>query len=214
MGLNVSDMRAALTGGGSKPNLFLVDIVFPKDINLQDDPFPGGFDTTKLNKACQFLVKSAQIPSSDIGIIKVPFRGRELPIPGDRTFEPMNFTLVNSGDMYVRAAFEAWSRGINAFTENTSKMKYSDCTNGGSSFLTNMTISQLSRDGIQATKTPQNPQKPGVNNETVTRRYRLYDCWCSSVSGIALDYSANDQISESNIVVQYSYFEVLPLNAA
>lgn len=211
MAKNVADFRKYMLQGGARPNLFLIDIQFPFAINDQDDP--QTFVRNDLNEACQFLVKSAQIPASDIGVIQVPFRGREMKIPGDRTFEPWTINVTNDGGMNIRAAFEAWSRGINAFTENVSKMKYAD-KQGGSSFLVDMTVSQLSRDGVSPNKTPGAPKTIGKNNETVTRRYRLYDCWCSSVSAVNLDYSANDQISESSVVIQYNYFEVLPLTAA
>jgi hypothetical protein len=211
MAKNIADFRKHLTGGGARPNLFLIDIKFPAAISQQDDP--TSFDVLKLNEACQFLVKSAQLPPSDLGVIPVAFRGRELKVPGDRTFEPWTITINNSSDMYVRAAFEAWSRGINAFFENVSKMKYTDA-NGGSSYLTEMTVTQLSRDGVSPEKTPGSPKTTGTNNEIQTRKYRLYDCWVSSVSGVNLDYSANDQISETSVTIQYSYFDVLPLNAA
>ena len=41
-----------------------------------------------------FLCRSAGIPASTIGTVEVPFRGRVIKLPGDRTFESWTITVM------------------------------------------------------------------------------------------------------------------------
>ena len=47
----------------------------------------------------RFLVKAAEIPAANIGNIPVPFRGRVLPVAGDRTFDPWTVTVINDAQI-------------------------------------------------------------------------------------------------------------------
>jgi hypothetical protein len=151
------------------------------------------------------MVKTAQIPASNIGTIEVPFRGRMLKVAGDRTFEPWSVTIVNDGQFQIRQAFEAWSRGINALTENVSQLGYG--ADGGASYCVDMTVFQLSRDGQTPNRTPANPNNVGVDGMDVIRAYKFYDAWPSAISSIDLSFEANDQIEEFTVEFQYNFFE-------
>ena len=76
--LGVDDFKSKLVGGGARANMFKATVNFPSyaqaDVELTS-----------------FLCKGAQIPSSVIAPIMVPFRGRQLQLAGDRTFEPISF---------------------------------------------------------------------------------------------------------------------------
>ena len=85
----VDDFKSKLTGGGSRPNLFRATINFPG--------YAGG-DV----ELTSFMCKAAQLPSSVISQIDVPFRGRQLKIAGDRTFENWNITVINESSSAVR----------------------------------------------------------------------------------------------------------------
>ena len=152
-----------------------------------------------------FLVKTAQIPASNIGTIEVPFRGRMLKVAGDRTFEPWSVTVINDGAFEIRQAFEAWSRGINALTENASQLGYG--SDGGRSYCADMTVYQLSRDGQTPSKTPSNPNNGEGAELDIIRAYKFYDAWPSSISSIDLSFEANDQIEEFTVEFQYNFFE-------
>ena len=41
-------------------------------------------------------------------MINVPFRGRELKVAGERTFENWVVTVINDEDFKLRTAFEKW----------------------------------------------------------------------------------------------------------
>ena len=104
----IDDFKAKVTSDFARPNLFQVDLAFPNDI-LQ------GADLIDLGK---FTVRAANLPSSQVGVIEVPFRGRVLKIAGDRTFEPWTITVMNDSGFKVRTAFELWASSIQAYNEN------------------------------------------------------------------------------------------------
>ena len=101
---NINQFKSRLQGG-VRPNLFQVDIVFPR---TSFDLGENKTTASSLLKAGRYLCRSAQIPAANQGLIEVPFRGRFLKIPGDRTFEPWTATFYNTTDFDLRAAFEQW----------------------------------------------------------------------------------------------------------
>ena len=151
MARGISEFKSKLTQGGARPNLFMVRLNFPNELSSVIDF--GTIDANSATEKAQFLVKTAQIPASTIGSIDVPFRGRMLKVAGDRTFEPWSVTVLNDGEFTIRKAFEAWSRGINALTENVSQLGYGD---GGQGYTVDLEVFQLSRDGKKPDKTPPN----------------------------------------------------------
>ena len=96
----IDDFKSKLVGGGARPNLFEVELVFPNGLAEQDAEEKG-----------RFLVKAANLPASNINVIDVPFRGRNLKIAGDRTFDVWTITIINDTDFKLRNAFEIWMNG-------------------------------------------------------------------------------------------------------
>ena len=107
MPFNVNDIRAQLTGGGARPNLFEVVMPFPSVAN------PGAA-TTKMTFTC----KGAQMPGSDIGMIELPYFGRTIKIAGNRTFAEWTTTVINDEDFSVYNAIQTWMNSINSHSEN------------------------------------------------------------------------------------------------
>ena len=89
---SIVDFRSRMKGGGARSNLFEVQMTFPNFAEA---------NTETLNDI-PFLVKAAEIPASNIGNIPVPFRGRVLPIAGDRTFDPWKVTIINDTNFRLR----------------------------------------------------------------------------------------------------------------
>jgi hypothetical protein len=206
MAKSISDFKSYLKKGGARPNLFLVRLNFPPQLNqIGDVGGPASTSSPNLTTQAEFLVKTAQIPASNIGTIEVPFRGRMLKVAGDRTFEPWSVTIVNDGNFEIRKAFETWSRGINALTENVSQLGYG--ANGGASYCADMTVFQLSRDGQTPSRGPDSTNGGTDGMETI-RAYKFYDAWPSAISSIDLSFEANDQIEEFTVEFQYNFFEV------
>jgi hypothetical protein len=214
MARGISEFKAQLSKGGARPNLFLVRLNFPGGLSEIDDVAEIG-DSATLTGKSEFLVKTAQLPASTVGVIDVPFRGRMLKVAGDRTFEPWSITVINDGDFTVRKGFETWSRGVNALTENVSQLGYGD--DGNINYCVDMTVFQLDRDTRTPNKTPSKMEAEGTDTGdqdgmNVIRAYKFYDAWPSSISAIDLSYESNDQVEEFTVEFQYNYYEVVDTN--
>jgi hypothetical protein len=126
----ITDFKGKLAGGGSRPNLFEVELAFPNEVQV---------DNEVLNKA-RFLVKAAALPASNITPIDVPFRGRILKVAGDRTFDTWTITVINDVDFDIRSAFEKWMNVINKMDNATGLTDPAD-------YHKDAMVHQLDRDG-------------------------------------------------------------------
>lgn len=167
--LNIDDFKAKLKGGGARPNLFKATINFPAYAQ-------GDVEITS------FMCKAAQLPASIMGIIEIPFRGRQLKIAGDRTFETWSPTIINDTDFAVRNSMERWMNGINAHSANTGLVAPAD-------YSADLVVEQLDRD------------------ETVLKRYNFRGCFPTNISAIDLTYETNDAIEEFTVDFQVQYWE-------
>ena len=188
MALNFSDrtivdFRSRLTGGGVRSNLFEVSIEYPTELGL--DSSPDGPKATG-----EFLIKAAEIPASNLGNIPVPFRGRVLPVAGDRTFDPWTVTVINDEFFIVRDAMEKWSNFINDIQTTQGQVS-------PELYQTSATVKQLSRSG---------GKNPGEID--VLREYRFEGIYPNVVSSIPLDYGATDQIEEFQVTFNYLFYSV------
>ena len=111
--LGVDDFKSKLVGGGARANMFKVTCNFPSyaqgDVELSS-----------------FMIKGAQFPSSVVAPVPVLFRGRQLQLAGDRTFEPVSLTVINDTGFEVRNAFERWMNGISEHNNNTGQSNPTD----------------------------------------------------------------------------------------
>ena len=80
----------------------------------------------------------AQLPASTVGMINVPFRGRELKVAGERTFENWVVTVINDEDFKLRTAFEKWANALSRLSDNTGVTE-------PSSYMTDAYVQQLGR---------------------------------------------------------------------
>ena len=174
MSFSITDFRTRLNAGGVRSNLFEVEI---------PGPLPGGTD---VSDEVRFLVKAAEIPASNIGNIPVPFRGRVLPVAGDRTFDPWTVTIIND-NFKIRDTMEQWSNFIN-------DMVLSDGAVDPFDYQKQATVKQLIR-------------AKGKEN-TVLRTYNFVGIYPNAISSIPLDYGATDQIEEFQVTFNYLYWTV------
>lgn len=169
MVLAVDEFKAKLKGGGARANLFRATINFPT--------FAGG-DV----ELTSFLCEAAQLPGSVMGMITVPFRGRQLKIAGDRTFDTWSPTIINDTDFSIRNAMERWMNAVNAHSENTGLTSPAD-------YQVDLLVEQLDR------------------NETVLKTYNFRGCFPTSISPIDLNYGTNDDIERFTVEFQVQYWE-------
>ena len=178
---NITEFRSRLAGGGARANLFEVDIAFPEEL---------GINLTDISDKIPFLVKAAEIPASNLGNIPVPYRGRVLPVAGDRTFDPWTVTIINDTDFQIRDAMEKWSNSIN-------DLQTAQGSIDPAVYQRSADVKQLSREGS-------NPGDP----EKVLRTYRFEGIYPNTVSSIPLDFGATDQIQEFQVTFNYLFYEV------
>ena len=180
---SIVDFKQKLTGGGARSNLFEVEIEYPTEINVTT----GAEGPKEFGK---FMIKAAQIPASNLGNIPVPFRGRVLPIAGDRTFDPWTVTIINDTNFRIREAMEVWSNSINDLQTSQGLINPVD-------YQTSAKVKQLSRKG---------GVDPGKID--VLREYRFEGIYPNVVSSIPLDYGATDQIEEFQVTFNYLFYSV------
>jgi hypothetical protein len=167
--LGVDDFKSKLRGGGARPNLFKATVNFPA--------YAGG-DV----ELTSFLCKAAQLPASIMASFDVPFRGRQLKVAGDRTFEPWTVTIINDTDFGTRNAMERWMNGINGHQANTGLVNPAD-------YQADLIVEQLDRDG------------------TSIKTYNFRGCFPTNVSAIDVNYETNDAIEEFTVEFQVQYWE-------
>ena len=183
---SITNFRDRLIGGGARPNMFEVNITLPEQVQGLGD----------INQDMRFLVKAAEIPAANIGNIPVPFRGRVLPVAGDRTFDPWTVTIINDAQFNIRDAMEQWSNLINDLQFDVGDINPFD-------YQTKAEVFQLSR---QDTGTGAGSASKGSRIIQTLRTYNFEGIYPNAVSSIPLDYGATDQIEEFQVTFNYLYW--------
>ena len=175
---SIVDFRSKMTGGGARSNLFEVNIQYPTGVGNGTATGDG-----------EFLIKAAEIPAANLGNIPVPFRGRVLPVAGDRTFDPWTVTVINDTDFTIRDKMEQWSNFINDIQTTQGAVNPED-------YQTSAIVQQLGRSGAKS-------------DIPVLRSYRFVGIYPNAVSSIPLDYGATDQIEEFQVTFNYLFYEIV-----
>lgn len=172
--LNVDDFRGKFVKGGARANMFEVKVNFP------------GYASGD-NELASFMVRSAQLPASTVGLVEVPFRGRIVKLAGDRTFEPWTITVYNDVDHSLRGAFERWSSGMNTHETNSGEQ----ANNAGiGTYAVDMEVTQLDQKG--------NPSTKG--------QYTLKNAFPTNVSAIDLDFAQVGEVETFTVTLEYDYW--------
>ena len=190
--ISLQGFSAQLVRGASRPNLF--------EVVLNPNGGAGatvgtGFATATAfgstgdsTRKLAFLCKGTQIPASTIGVIPVPFRGRQMKIAGDRTFADWTITVINDHDWELRHQFDLWSNRINNLQSNFSAR--GSAAPSVENYMTDGTINHLGRDG------------------EITATYILKGCWPSEVAAIDLSYDSTDAVEEFTVTLSYQHWEI------
>ena len=178
--------KARLVGGGTRPNLFECELTFPDGLGI----------TTDLD--FNFMVKAASLPASNINVINIPFRGRNLKVAGDRTFDPWTITVMNDTNFKIRNAFELWMNFINRHDDAAGVIT-------PAAYQKDMKVFQLGR-GITSEGTrgalPQTGEKMPV-----LKQYKFYGVFPTAVSAIDLSYDSADTIEEFTVDLQVQWWD-------
>ena len=133
------------------------------------------------------MVQSTAIPASTLGSIDVPYFGRKLKVAGDRTFAPLNVTIMNDENFAIRKAIEEWSDRIAGHRSATSQFRGG---NQNGTYTTELALTQFGRQGDRI------------------RTYKFIGAFPTTLSEIALDWNTADAIETYTCEFAYQYWEV------
>jgi hypothetical protein len=134
----------------------------------------------------EMMCKNASLPASTVGSITANFLGRQIKLPGVRTFEDLTLSFYLDEDMNVRHQFEKWMHSMAKFK---------------SAYGSNVKIGQ---DGIASTIFVEQMSK----DEQSIRMYRFHKAFPTSVSAIELGYDQGETLEEFSVTFAYQYFDI------
>ena len=173
----IDDFKANLIGGGARANQYRVTITPPVGIAI-------GLDVRRTS----FLVTASNLPAQTLAEIAIPFRGRQIYIAGDRTFDdPWSTTFMNDTDFMIRNAMERWSNGINDLAEGTGVIAPAD-------YQTDLFVDHLDRD------------------DTILKSYIFRNACPTTISAIELANETADAIETFEVTWRYQYFTASGVN--
>ena len=166
---SVNNFVNALKGGGARANQFRVS-------------FPALDGSTGL---MEFMARGAQIPAVTMGEVTVPYRGRQVFVPGDRTYDAWTITVFNDSGFTIRGALENWQNQIQDIGASTTARLE------GMSVYRNAEVLHLGRNG------------------ELLRTYRLFNAWPTTVDAIDLAFDTNDAIEEFGCTFRFNYMTAI-----
>lgn len=128
-----------------------------------------------------FLVNIAELPGQTVNPAIVQYRGREVKFTGDRIFAPWTITVLNDAEMSIRNAVEQWMNGMEDSAAKFGRLQPSE-------YQRDLDVLQLDRNG------------------NILKSYKLVNAFPVDLSPVALDFGANDQISQFTVTFQYQHF--------
>ena len=159
----IDQFKAQLIGGGPRANRFKVFI-----------PRAG-------NKI-EFLCKAANIPAGTLGEVVVPFRGHNLKLAGERTFEDWQITVINDVEFSVRSGLEAWQEEIQAMDSGVGSTPTDY-------LISRAFVEQLNKD------------------DSVLARYEFFNMFPKNLGAIELSYDTVDALEEFTVDFTFSHWE-------
>jgi len=173
MAFSINDIRSRLNP--ARPTLFNVIV-----------NFPGSGIAGALPQKFTFTCNATSIPPMVVGQIEVPYFGRMMKVPGDRTFGNWSVRVYNDEDYAVREAFERWNNAINTIEGNVSLSNDPQGLKSATAI-----ISHLPKDG-----------KGNIKQYTIKNLFPIV------VSEMELSWEAQNQIQSFS--VEFAYDEFVP----
>jgi len=173
--MSIDDFKSRLQGGGARANQFRVIMNSPPALATP------GLDSTE---STSFMIKAASLPGQAITEIPINFRGRQLFLAGDRTFETWTTTVLNDTNFAVRNGIEQWMNGINDLETSIGQSNVSEYT-------ADVIVQQLDRD------------------DSILKTYILTSCWPTAVAAIDLNMDTVSEIETFDITWRYTSFSIV-----
>ena len=185
--LGILEVQKAIRSG-VRPNLFSVSHAWPTSNTDLSEPTIAGVAASK-NSAVTYMCKSAALPATNVGTVELPFRGRVIKVPGDRSYETWTGTFYMDDAFALRSAYEKWIELTNAVDKNTASADIVDT-------WVDIQVTQLDKFGGDGA---------ADGKLTELRTYNLISAWPVSVSQISLAYDNNDSYEEFDVEFAYQY---------
>tara|TARA_R110001583_G_scaffold36124_21_gene119134 strand:+ start:214 stop:756 length:543 start_codon:yes stop_codon:yes gene_type:complete len=160
-------------GQGQRATLFRVEGIIP------------GSSRSGNSQNRQFFIKAAQLPASTIGFIEVPYKGRKVKRPGDRTFAEWTLTVLQDENNLIREDFIEWMNKI-----NDHEMITGDSVT--ESLFPSWSLTALKQDDSHA----------DGRDTTVD----IFNCFPTEVGTIEFNYETVDTFTEFTVTLQYDYW--------
>lgn len=161
-------------GQGIRPNLYTVTS-------------SGGFELTE-DEA--LLIKAAAMPSASLGVVTIPFKGREVKRAGDRTFTDWTISVLCDDANAIHEKFIQWSQGFMGLADTTRGLSYA-----------------------QWTVAPLSVAASGTGTQTIAasdiagKAITLVDCWPSEVGTIDFSYDSTDAVAEFSVTIGFDHWK-------
>ena len=178
MAFTIDKFRSgALSAGGARANLFEV-VISDIDATLM---------TAAGVKEFTFACKAAAIPAQTIGVVEVPYFGRVVKVPGNKTFDNWSVTIINDEGFAIRNGFEKWVASMGTHIGNVQS-----------------SASSALESGLYGAAEVTHFGKTG--NTDIIAKYNFVNMFPVSVSEITLGWDANDAIEEFTVEFAYDYW--------
>lgn len=171
--MSIDQFKAALVGGGQRSNQFRVDLTFPQIVS-------GGTSAPAIALA-QFMCSATKIPGSTIEKTKLTYRGRDLNLPSERTYEDWNVKIINDTNFALHSAFNIWMNLINNNKSNTG-------VTNPLTYSTDMFVTALDRNGAE------------------NKQYKFVGAWPTKVGDLDLDFK-NSEVQTFDVTFSYLYWQ-------
>lgn len=164
---NITEFRSAIKSGVVRQHKWRVIFNFPAYASTSEVAHQGSLQA-----------RTANVPSSTLGVMELPWGGRVLPLPGDRQYEEFTTNFIAVNDHKVRDALERWSEGINGSESNLGLSNLAD-------YMRDIVLEMLD------------------SQDNVTKVYVLKDAWPVIVGASDLDQGSQDSFVEFPVTWRY-----------
>ena len=167
----------ALAKGGARANLFQV-VISDIDANLMS---AAGV------KEFTFACKASAIPAMAVGVVEVPYFGRVVKVPGNKTFDNWSVTIINDEGFLVRNGMEKWVASMGTHIGNVQS-----------------TASSALESGLYGSAEVTHYGKTGATD--IIAIYNFVNMFPVAVGEITLGWDANDAVEEFTVEFAYDYW--------
>jgi hypothetical protein len=178
-----------------------------------------GQTTLSGNEGFQIHIRATKVPGLNVGVIPLNYRGKIIPLPGERQLENWEIIVMDDVDgtypaqianNHLHRAFMDWSHSICPVDGNFGVRSVQDAANFTTSgtTITNGNSWQVTQLGLA-------PAIGGVTEPPALRKFKMHNCWPKEVGPLQFDMSTDGALAFFKVVMAYTHTEAYdPLNGS